>query len=79
MPTRWRGRSSPDTGAARARGLFAEGVAVRQVGAHCFHLAQQVIDEVVIVSNDEICAAIKDVFDDTRTVMEPAGALSWRA
>ncbi|MBL8142929.1 MAG: threonine ammonia-lyase, biosynthetic [Acidobacteria bacterium] len=57
-------------------GLFAEGVAVRQVGEHSFALAQQVVDEVVIVSNDEICAAIKDVFDDTRTVMEPAGALS---
>ncbi len=57
-------------------GLFAEGVAVRRWARTAFLLAQQVVDEVVIVSNDEICAAIKDVFDDTRTVMEPAGALS---
>ncbi len=57
-------------------GLFADGVAVREVGVHTFAIAAQTVDEVVCVDNDAICAAIKDVFDDTRTIMEPAGALS---
>jgi threonine dehydratase len=57
-------------------GIFADGVAVRQIGKETFRLARQVVDEVVLVSTDEICAAIKDVFDDTRTIAEPAGALS---
>jgi threonine dehydratase len=56
-------------------GLFADGVAVRQVGAEPFRIAQQSVDEVVTVSTDEICAAIKDIFDDTRSIAEPAGAL----
>ena len=57
-------------------GIFADGVAVREVGVNTFALAQQTVDEVVRVTNDEICAAIKDVFDDTRSIMEPAGALA---
>jgi threonine dehydratase len=57
-------------------GIFADGVAVREVGEVTFPIAQATVDEIVRVTNDEICAAIKDVFDDTRTVMEPAGALS---
>jgi len=57
-------------------GIFADGVAVREVGERTFAIAQQTVDEVVRVSNDEICAAIKDVFDDTRAIMEPAGALA---
>jgi len=57
-------------------GIFADGVAVRDVGVHPFALAQQVVDDVVLVSNDEICAAIKDVFDETRSIMEPSGALA---
>jgi len=57
-------------------GLFADGVAVRQVGKHTFRLARRCVDEVILVSTDEICAAIKDVFDDTRAIAEPAGALS---
>ncbi len=57
-------------------GIFADGVAVREVGSHTFAIAQQAVDEVVRVTNDEICAAIKDVFDDTRSIMEPAGALA---
>jgi threonine dehydratase len=57
-------------------GIFADGVAVREVGENTFAIAQQTVDEIVRVSNDEVCAAIKDVFDDTRTIMEPAGALS---
>ncbi|MEX2270646.1 MAG: threonine ammonia-lyase, biosynthetic [Vicinamibacterales bacterium] len=57
-------------------GIFADGVAVREVGALTFPIVQTSVDEVIRVSNDEICAAIKDVFDDTRSLMEPAGALS---
>ena len=57
-------------------GIFADGVAVREVGAHTFPLVQAHVDEIVLVSNDEICAAIKDVFDDTRSILEPAGALA---
>ena len=57
-------------------GIFADGVAVREVGERTFPIVQQTVDEVLRVTNDEICAAIKDVFDDTRTVMEPAGALA---
>ncbi len=57
-------------------GIFADGVAVREVGVLPFSLAQDTVREVVRVSNDEICAAIKDVFDDTRSLMEPAGALA---
>src|SRR5438128_6884619 len=57
-------------------GLFADGVAVREVGALPFAIARRAVDEVVRVGNDEVCAAIKDVFDETRSVMEPAGALA---
>jgi threonine dehydratase len=57
-------------------GLFADGVAVRQVGVHTFALAQRCVDRMVTVDTDEICAAIKDVFEDTRSILEPAGALS---
>jgi threonine dehydratase len=56
-------------------GLFADGVAVKQVGAETFRLAKKLVDEWVIVGTDEICAAIKDVFEDTRSILEPAGAL----
>lgn len=56
-------------------GLFADGAAVRQVGKENFRLAQQCVDEVVLVGIDEICAAIKDIFEDTRVPVEPAGAL----
>ncbi len=57
-------------------GIFADGVAVRVVGERTFEIARRTVDEVIRVSNDEICAAIKDIFDDTRTIMEPAGALA---
>ena len=56
-------------------GIFADGVAVRQVGAEPFRIARACVDEVILVSTDEICAAIKDIFDDTRSIVEPAGAL----
>lgn len=59
----------------RQVGLFADGVAVRQIGKEPFHVAHQYVDDVVTVDTDEICAAIKDIFDDTRSVAEPAGAL----
>jgi threonine dehydratase len=57
-------------------GIFADGVAVREVGERTFPIVQQTVDEIVRVTNDEVCAAIKDVFDDTRSIMEPAGALA---
>lgn len=57
-------------------GLFADGAAVKSVGEETFRVARDVIDEVIQVSTDEICAAIKDAFEDTRSVVEPAGALS---
>jgi threonine dehydratase len=57
-------------------GIFADGVAVRTVGAHTVEVARGAVDDVVRVSNDEICAAIKDVFDDTRSILEPSGALA---
>ncbi|MDD2816235.1 MAG: threonine ammonia-lyase, biosynthetic [Thiotrichaceae bacterium] len=57
-------------------GIFADGVAVRQIGKLPFEICREYVDEVILVSTDEICAAIKDIFDDTRTVTEPAGALA---
>ena len=57
-------------------GIFADGVAVKQVGKETFKLAREFVDEVITVSNDQICAAIKDIFEDTRTISEPAGALA---
>ena len=57
-------------------GLFADGVAVKQVGEETLRLARALVDEMVLVDTDEICAAIKDVFEDTRVVLEPAGALA---
>ncbi|WP_295625503.1 threonine ammonia-lyase, biosynthetic [uncultured Nitrosomonas sp.] len=57
-------------------GLFADGVAVRYVGKETFRLCRELVDEVMLVDTDSICAAIKDVFEDTRTIMEPSGALS---
>jgi threonine dehydratase len=56
-------------------GLFADGVAVRRIGTETFRIARTTVDEVVLVTTDEICAAIKDIFDDTRGIAEPAGAL----
>ena len=57
-------------------GLFADGAAVKYVGQETFRLAQQYVDEMVLVDTDAICAAIKDVFEDTRSILEPAGALA---
>ncbi len=57
-------------------GIFADGVAVRQAGAEPFRVARKCVDEVILVGTDEICAAIKDIFDDTRSIAEPAGALA---
>jgi threonine dehydratase len=57
-------------------GIFADGVAVREVGQLTFPIVQTTVEEIVRVSNDEICAAVKDIFDDTRSIMEPAGALA---
>jgi threonine dehydratase len=57
-------------------GIFADGVAVKVIGEEPFRLCQEYVDEVITVNTDEICAAIKDIFDDTRVIAEPAGALS---
>jgi threonine dehydratase len=58
-------------------GIFADGVAVRQVGEETFRLCKKFVDDMVVVTNDEICAAIKDIFEDRRSVLEPAGALAF--
>lgn len=57
-------------------GIFADGVAVAQIGENTWEICKDHVDEVITCNADEICAAIKDVFDDTRTVAEPAGALA---
>ncbi len=57
-------------------GLFADGVAVKKVGKVTFEIAKKYVDKMITVNTDEICAAIKDVFEDTRSILEPAGALS---
>ncbi|WP_455648359.1 threonine ammonia-lyase, biosynthetic [Lonepinella koalarum] len=57
-------------------GLFADGVAVKRIGDETFRLCQQYLDDVVLVNGDEICAAMKDMFENVRAVSEPAGALS---
>jgi len=57
-------------------GIFADGVAVRQAGKEPYRLARKFVDEVILVSVDEICAATKDIFDNTRAMVEPAGALA---
>lgn len=57
-------------------GIFADGVAVAQIGKETFRVVRNLIDDVITVSSDEICAAIKDIFDDTRSIAEPAGALA---
>ncbi len=57
-------------------GLFSDGTAVKYVGKETFRLCQQYLDDVILVNTDEVCAAIKDVFQDTRSILEPAGALA---
>ncbi len=57
-------------------GLFADGAAVKEVGSETFRLCREYVDEMILVDNDAICAAIKDVFEDTRSILEPAGALA---
>lgn len=57
-------------------GIFADGVAVAQIGEHTWEICKNHIDEVITVTSDELCAAVKDAFDDTRAVCEPAGALA---
>lgn len=58
-------------------GIFVDGVAVRQVGKETLRLARKVVDEVIVVTNDEVCAAMKDIFEDCRSILEPAGALAF--
>lgn len=57
-------------------GLFADGVAVRQAGEETFRLCREYLDDIILIETDAICAAIKDIFDDTRAISEPSGALA---
>jgi threonine dehydratase len=57
-------------------GIFADGVAVRRVGDETFRICKEHVDDIVLVDNDEICAAIQDIFEDSRAIVEPAGALA---
>jgi threonine dehydratase len=57
-------------------GIFADGVAVKKVGTHTFDLVQRYVDDIILVDTDEICAAIKDIYDEDRSIVEPAGALA---
>jgi len=57
-------------------GIFADGVAVRRVGDETFRLCQEFVDEIITVDTDQICAGIRDIFEDTRAIVEPAGGLS---
>jgi threonine dehydratase len=57
-------------------GIFADGVAVRRVGDETFRLCKEYVDEIITVDTDQICAAIRDIFEDTRSIVEPAGGLS---
>jgi len=57
-------------------GLFSDGTAVKLAGEETFRLCKKLVDEVVLVDTDAVCAAIKDVFQDTRSILEPAGALA---
>jgi len=57
-------------------GIFADGVAVRRVGDETFRICKELVDEIITVDTDQICASIKDIFEDTRSIVEPAGALA---
>ena len=77
MRRQWQRRWNRMSGSVWIRlELFADGAAVRQVGEETFKLARSCVDAVVLVSIDEICAAIKDIFEETRVLVEPAGALA---
>ncbi|MCK7493933.1 MAG: pyridoxal-phosphate dependent enzyme [Comamonadaceae bacterium] len=56
-------------------GLFSDGTAVKLVGEETFRIARELVDDFVVVDTDAVCAAIKDVFQDTRSILEPAGAM----
>jgi threonine dehydratase len=57
-------------------GLFADGTAVKQVGEKTFEVCRHFVDDVILVTTDELCASIKDIFEDTRAIVEPSGALA---
>ena len=59
-----------------AASLFVDGAAVRQIGPEVFRVCNELVDDLITVSNDEICAAVRDCFEDTRAMLEPAGAIS---
>ena len=59
-------------------GIFADGVAVKKIGSKTFKLTKNIVDSSITVTTDEICSAIKELYDETRVIAEPAGALSWQ-
>ncbi len=75
-PTMYRALQTGERVVLDQVGIFADGVAVRQAGREPFRIARECVDEMILVTTDEICAAIKDIFDDTRSIAEPAGALA---
>ena len=75
-PTLHAALAADERGMLDSVGIFADGVAVRQIGAEPFAVARETVDEVVLVNTDEICAAIKDMYQDTRAIAEPSGALA---
>ena len=77
MRRRWSARWRRARRCAWARvGAFADGAAVREVGRETYALARRYVDEVILVGADETCAAIQDLFEETRAIAEPAGALA---
>ena len=69
------GRRPASASSSHDVGLFSDGTAVKLVGEETFRLARELVDDFVVVDTDAVCAAIKDVFEDTRSILEPAGAL----
>ena len=65
-----------DVGGGIVLEIFSDGTAVKQVGSETFKLAKLVVDDFCLVTADEICAATRDIFEDTRTIQEPAGAMA---
>jgi threonine dehydratase len=76
IPTLFSARQNNSRTTLQEIGRFADGVAVKQIGEQTFEVTKDLVDDVLLVSNDEICAAIKDIYNDTRGIAEPSGALA---
>ena len=75
-PTLYRSFEHKKRTVLKNTGIFADGVSVKQLGHNCFEVAKQVVDDTLLVSNDEMCSAIESIFNDTRSISEPSGALA---